>query len=487
MQLNQLLQPWLKIANNNCAITGIQNDSRAIIAGDLFLAYPGMNTDGRLFIQQALESGASAVIYESNSLPKNFCIVDTIYCIPMAGLTENIAAIAKRFYHVSSQVSKPQIIGVTGTNGKTTVALQLAQAYELLGDTAAYIGTLGYGKINNLSSSKNTTPDALLLQKLFFEYTQAKIKYICMEVSSHALQQQRVTNIEFKQAIFTNLTQDHLDYHQNMQNYAAAKARLFMYSSLQYAILNRDDAYFIFIKDHIASTCKIITYGMKKNADVYIQSWQMLNYVMQIQIYTPWGIYNTQVNFLGKFNLYNIMAVLISLVNSGYKPEQVISILPQLKSASGRMEIVRQEPLVIVDYAHSPDALANVLLTVQQLKLGKILLVFGCGGERDHGKRPIMGKIASQYADVVILTSDNPRHEDPEQIIADIAVGITNVTKIYKIINREQAVAKAIALATKYDIVIIAGKGHEQYQQIGDEYLSFSDQEIINKIQLPRM
>ena len=480
MKLSELLKPWLNDISNDCLITGLQNNSREVKPGNLFLAYPGANADGRSYISQALQAGASAVVYESGHDCPQIGVSPTAICLPIPELEKKLADIASRFYGEPTQYLT--FTGVTGTNGKTTIAFQLAQAYQLLGPNAAYIGTIGQGKPFALKPLINTTPDALVLQSLFDHYCKTGIKQVAMEVSSHALSQSRVEKIPFQQAIFTNLTHDHLDYHQTMQAYAEAKALLFATPSLRVAILNQDDAYAEMMRAQVPKSCQVLTYGIHDNADVYARSWEVNLQGTHIEVQSPWGVYHLTIKALGFFNLYNALAIFTSLVAAGYDPKQVVQVMAQLQPAPGRMDVVCQEPTVIVDYAHTPDALKNVLATLDKVKVGRIIAVFGCGGDRDKLKRPIMGKIASDYADVILVTSDNPRHEEPEQILSEIAAGIPENISFERIVDREQAIKRALLLAKQDDIVVIAGKGHEAYQQIGDTRISFSDQDVVRRI-----
>ena len=484
MNLSELLKPWIAQLSHDVDVTAITNDSRAVRSGALFLAYPGAIADGRDYIKQALSLGACAVVYEPHdSSPNNVLQRDAEIggiCIPFTDLASQLSAIASRFY--GEPAAQCHFTGVTGTNGKTTIAYQLAQAYDLLGQSAAYIGTLGEGKPAALKPSNNTTPDALVLQSLFHDYVQQGIRQVCMEVSSHALSQHRVDHIPFQQAIFTNLTHDHLDYHGTLDAYAEAKASLFAWPSLQVAILNQDDPYLSVMRRNIAKTCQVLTYGTHDNADVQAVSWTVNLKGTIMQVRSPWGEHSLAIQALGFFNLYNALAIFTSLMSAGYNLQVVVDVMTQLKPAPGRMEVVAVSPTVIVDYAHTPDALENVLSTLSKVKEGRILVVFGCGGDRDRLKRPIMGKIAANYADLVYLTSDNPRHENPEAIIDEIATGILAQQSYERIADRERAIARALNEAKVDDIVVIAGKGHEAYQQIGDVKIDFSDQVVVRKI-----
>lgn len=479
MKLKQLLNSWIPNPESDCEILGLQNDSRLVKPGDLFFAYPGAVHDGRLFIEKALSAGAAAIVYDPIDFSLDAALSKQVPVLAIPDLAQRLAAIASCFYANPSQ--SLTTTGVTGTNGKTTIAYQLAQAHDLLGQKAAYIGTLGQGCVDQLQPLNNTTPDALCLLKLISNYKNQGVNQVCMEVSSHALSQNRVEGLLFNQAVFTNLTLDHLDYHKNMQDYAAAKALLFARPELQYAILNQDDSYAAVMAAQLKSQVKKITYGRDLKCDVRAVNWQVDVHGTQMEVHSCWGKHQIKTKSLGLFNLYNSLAVFTSLLLSDYSPERIVQIMAQLKAAPGRMEVVLHAPYVLVDYAHTPDALNNALSTLSQLKKGRLWVLFGCGGDRDKTKRPLMGQAASLYADRIIITSDNPRSEDPKQIIDEIAGGIPSQLQVTQIINREEAIHYALAHVHKDDIVLIAGKGHEDYQQIGQVKQAFSDQEVIRQ------
>jgi len=316
VKLTQLLKPWIKQEVVDCVISDIKNDSRLIQAGDLFIAYPGAAADGRLFIEKAVSTGAIAVVYDPVDFPSSCVLPTSVPCIALPHLAEQLAEIAKRFYNNPSE--SLTITGVTGTNGKTTIAYQLAQAHHLLGKGSAYIGTIGQGDVNHLKSLDNTTPDALCLQRLLHQYKEQGIEQVCMEVSSHALSQHRVDAIEFRQAIFTNLTLDHLDYHRTMEAYGAAKALLFEAEQLQWAIINQDDAYQNIMSKAVKSHVKKLTYGMSKECDVRAVDWNIDITGTEIEVDSPWGQHLLKIKALGQFNIYNSLAIFSSLFASGY-------------------------------------------------------------------------------------------------------------------------------------------------------------------------
>ena len=479
MKPSDLLAIWCTGQVPDVDISGIQNDSRKIKPGDLFLAYPGAVADGRLHCKQAILAGAVAIAFDPDDLPESFETVDSVMYIPVPQLASQIAAIGSRFYGYPTR--ELQVTGVTGTNGKTTIAYQLASAYALLGSSAAYIGTLGQGDVHDLKPVGNTTPDALCLQRLFHQYRQAGLKHVCMEVSSHALAQQRVAHIDFKQAIYTNLTHDHLDYHKTMDAYAAAKAALFAMPTLQWGIVNGDDAYSAHMLAALPKTCQVLTYGLNEDVSVRAVNVCIGMSGSTFDIISPKGTHAVRVKTLGAFNVYNSLAVFSSLMADGYPVQDVIRVMGMLDASPGRMELVCASPCVIVDYAHTPDALEKALTTLTQLKEGRLWVVFGCGGDRDRAKRPMMGKIASQYADQVVLTSDNPRSEDPSGILQEISAGVLPLVKAVQMVDRESAIHYALSQAACEDIVLIAGKGHESYQQIGSDRFDFSDQAVARK------
>lgn len=479
MELVKLLSPWNQ-STPPITVTGIKNNSRQIKKGDLFLAYPGALTDGRLFIAQAIEAGAVAVVYDPEQFPSTPLLKGTVPCIPLPQLHEKLAAIAARFYQYPSK--QLHVTGVTGTNGKTSIAYQLAQAYGLLGEQAAYIGTLGQGIVNKLEALANTTPDGLCLQQLLFHYQQQGIRSVSMEVSSHALSLHRVDDIAFSHAIYTNLSHEHLDFHHNMEAYALAKASLFSRQTLKTAIINHDDSYADRMIKALPNKSVLLTYGLTASADVYTLDWQSTMAGSEIFVHSPWGQYLLKTKSLGQFNIYNSLAVFTSLLARGYNPHQVNAIFPSLISAPGRMELVSTTPCVIVDFAHTPDALKHVLNALNALKKNRLIVVFGCGGDRDKGKRQVMGRIASTYADCTIITSDNPRSEQPQAIVDEIAQGIQTPHPYLKITDRARAIAQALTWANADDIVLIAGKGHETYQQIGQERFYFSDKDVVHQL-----
>lgn len=477
MNLYELLSPFGFENIPTCTIKSIVNNSKLVELDSVFLAYPGNNSDGRLFINEAIAKGASAIIYD----PSNWDITKiSSVAIPMFAFPDLALSVSKLacgfFDHPSRNLT---VTGITGTNGKTTTAYLLSQAYSKLKINSSYIGTLGEGNYKSLKILNNTTPDAIKLQELFYNYKLNDVEHVCMEVSSHALAQNRVNDIVFDHGIFTNLSHEHLDYHKSMQEYAHAKAKMFSFESLKTALINQDDMYADIMSHALHKSCEKISYGLKNNCDLYPKQWDSFLNGSFLSIKSPWGIFDLETNLLGQFNIYNILAVFGNLLSNNIKPHHAIEVIKTLSEVPGRMEIVNKNPYIIVDYSHTPDALKNAIATLNLLKKNKLCVVFGCGGERDKEKRPLMGKIAKDLADLVIVTSDNPRSENPEQIIQEITQELKDATHLFKITNREEAIKKAIDMADHNDIILIAGKGHESYQQIGSKILNFSDKIVV--------
>jgi UDP-N-acetylmuramyl-tripeptide synthetase len=463
------------LTNFNQQFTSITSDSRRVKPGSLFLAYPGTHSDGRDYIPQAIQAGAVGVVWENQGFTWH---ADwQVGNIGVNGLRAQVGQIAAEYYqHPSSQLT---MIGVTGTNGKTSVSQWLAQCLTLLGQKAAVLGTIGNGfvdaKSGGLAEAANTTPDAILLQGMLADFVQQQAKAAVMEVSSHGLEQGRVNGVAFKVAILTNLTRDHLDYHQTMEAYAAAKQKLFDWPSLNMAVLNADDAFGQTIASSLRQQAKsFMTYGLA-HGDVCGSDLQLHQQGLTMQVTTPQGSATLNAPVLGRFNAYNVLAVLASLLALEVSLTDAVTVIGQIKPVQGRMQQFggHELPLVVIDYAHTPDALENVLMTLKEQKPAKLICVFGCGGDRDAGKRPLMGTIASKLADTVIVTSDNPRNEDPALIIKEVIGGIKTAYLVEP--DRAVAISQAIQTAQKGDIVLVAGKGHEDYQEVAGVKYPFSD------------
>jgi UDP-N-acetylmuramoyl-L-alanyl-D-glutamate--2,6-diaminopimelate ligase len=481
-------------------IMHVTSSSREVRAGSLFLAYPGSARDGRQFIADAIQRGAVAILYEAGdavtreAAPFAWQSSWTAPALAVSGLKSLASGIGAHLYrHPANHL---WMIGVTGTNGKTSVSQWVAQALEASGKRSAILGTIGNGLVGALSAADNTTPDALMLQKLLREYVDQGASACAMEVSSHGLNQGRVADVKFDVAVFTNLTRDHLDYHGTMQAYGEAKAMLFAKVGLKTAVINLDDAF----GRELASRCaprgiEVIGYATETanmalailRAENISVSAAGLSFTVRVGERNQLAAEHAEVctPILGAFNVSNLLAVIGSLLASGVDLSEAARLVAHLKPVPGRMQTVRaterpdEKPLVVVDYAHTPDALEKVLSTVAAVvpQGGRLISVFGCGGDRDRGKRPIMALISARLATLTVITSDNPRSESPERIIADIVAGIGSAE--YRVVgDRHQAIFEALNLATAKDIVVIAGKGHEDYQIIGETRQHFCDAEV---------
>ena len=433
----------------------IKDDSRKVIKGDTFIALKKIN-DGHEYVSEAIKNGASKVIVEKGLYDVETIVVSDTHKYLVDYLKEN-------YYE---KIKDLKLIGMTGTNGKTTTCFLLYQALNKAGFKTAYIGTIGFyidGKIKDLN---NTTPDILEIYELLLECVKNDCKYVVMEASSQALDMHRLDGLEFEYGIFSNLTQDHLDYHLSLENYIKAKQILFDMVKNK-TFVNVDDKYFkYFIKDNS------ITYGTLES------NYKLSDYKFSIDgsSFKVSGI-DYKTNLIGKHNLYNILVVIALL--SELKIDNIKSIIEELKSPVGRMDVIKKDDnLIVIDYAHTPDAINNVISTVKEINCNKIITLIGCGGNRDKTKRPIMSKIACENSDYVILTSDNPRFEDPNEIIKDMLQNLDNNN--YEIeINREKAIIKGIQMLKKNDILLVLGKGHENYQIINDIKYDFDDKKIV--------
>ena len=447
----------------------IQVDSRKIKDGDTFVAIKGLYTDGHDFIEKAIQNGAKKIIAEHGDYSVETEIVEDTR-VYLANYLKN---------KYKDELSKITFIGLTGTNGKTTSCYLMYQALNKLGKKTAYIGTIGFyvdGKVKDLD---NTTPDLLDLYEMFEYCINNNVEVITMEVSSHALALDRVLGLEFDFACFTNLTQDHLDFHHDFKNYEEAKLKLFkMLRNKKVAIINADDPYH---NDFMLPQNNNITYGSFENADFNIEQYKLNIDSCEFTLKFNNEIYEIKINIPGKYNIYNYMNLFILLLNMGYSVETILNLTENLQAPSGRFETLKyKDSSIVIDYAHTPDAMENILDSVEEYKEGKIITIIGCGGDRDKTKRPIMGRIATEKSDYVIFTNDNPRTEDQKQIMDDIIAGCEKNN--YEIeYDREKAIEIGIKKLQDKDILLILGKGHEDYQVIGTEKIHCSDLEIAQK------
>lgn len=468
MPLNKLFPQ----AGHDPLIRELSLDSRVVRPGDLFLAVPGAVVDGREHIVDALQHGAAAVAYEAEGatvLP-----FTDVPLIPVKGLIAQLSDIAGRFYGEPSRML--DLIGVTGTNGKTSVTQLLAQALDQLGRHCGLIGTLGTGFHGALQSGRLTTPDPVAVQATLNDLRKAGAKAVAMEVSSHALHQGRVAALAFDIAVLTNLSRDHLDYHGSMQAYAEAKAQLFAWPSVKCQVLNLDDAFGQQLAHDAVG--RVISYSLEDPAaTLYCRDMRFSDAGVRAILVTAQGEHSLVSGLLGRFNLSNLLAVVGALLALEFPLDDILKVLPNLQGPAGRIQRLGggKRPLVVVDYAHTPDALEKVLQTLRPHAHGQLACLFGCGGDRDRGKRPLMAEVAERLADRVVVTDDNPRSEVPEAIFADIRPGLKNPAATQFIAGRGAAIAQLIATAAADDVIVLAGKGHEDYQEINGVRQAFSD------------
>ncbi|MBI5918756.1 MAG: UDP-N-acetylmuramoyl-L-alanyl-D-glutamate--2,6-diaminopimelate ligase [Nitrosomonadales bacterium] len=481
-----------QLATLGVNLVHLTTDSRALRPGDTFVAYPGEHADGRRFIEQALANGANAVIWEAQH-----GAWDAHWQAPnlaVAELRQKAGEIADAVYGQPSQ--KLWMVGITGTNGKTSCCHWIAQVLAAQGRKTALIGTLGNGYPGALEPSPNTTPDAIRVHGLLADYLAQGAQAVAMEVSSHALQQGRVNAVQFDVALFTNLSRDHLDYHGNMDSYAAAKRRLFDWHRLKFAVINLDDTFGATLAEELQDEAvEVIGYGLTERSlklaerlglrMVYGSALRMETQQMVLQVHSSWGAASVQSSLVGRFNAANLLGVLAVALVSDIPLAQAVAALAEVKSVAGRMQRLGggDQPTVVVDYAHTPDALEKVLLALREVSAangGKLGCVFGCGGDRDRGKRPMMGRVAEKFADWSIVTSDNPRSEAPQDILREVLSGMSG-GRHEVIEDRAAAISAAVSRATSVDTLLIAGKGHEMFQEIGGVKHPFSDLAVVEQ------
>jgi len=463
------------------------NDSRVVMPGDTFVAYPGHARDGRDYIAQAIANGAASVLWERAGF--RWDPQWHVRNLGVRALRHKVGAIASRLHgHPSRRL---RVIGVTGTNGKTTCSQWIAQALTRCGRRCAVIGTLGYGLRAPLKPLVNTTPDALWLHAQLAEFARRGAQAVAMEVSSIGLDQDRVAGIEFETALFTNLTRDHLEYHRTMRRYQEAKARLFAWETLRHAVVNLDDAFGAKLARGIRRPgLDVIGYGFGAARGAQVSGAHVVSHAngVSFDVRTPWGAARVTGPVPGRHNAANLLGILAVLLAGGVSLRRAVAALAALKPLPGRLQRVGggADPLVVVDYAHTPDALRQALTTLRELlnrhsstvtrQSSRLFCVFGCGGERDPGKRPHMGRIAARLSDRAVVTSDNPRGEDPEDIIRDIVAGVPGGARAVEIeADRRAAILRTVGEARRGDIVLLAGKGHEPYQEIRGVRHPFSD------------
>jgi UDP-N-acetylmuramoyl-L-alanyl-D-glutamate--2,6-diaminopimelate ligase len=491
MLLNDLLAPWFHYSGGE-SINGLTLDSRDVKAGGLFVALPGHKVDGRVFIPQAIQAGAAAILIHTDNSDEHGRVDRLQYTVPLvyfSQLSRQLSAVAAQFYLPNSQ--SLSLIGITGTNGKTSVSQIIAQIVHLLGHQAAVMGTLGNGLWGQLVDSGNTTADAVTVMRQLGAFVAQGAELCAMEVSSHGLVQGRVEAAPFNIVVFTNLSRDHLDYHGDMDNYAAAKKRLFQFPSVQHGVINLDDT---------VGAKWLTELANQKNKSFSIQANTTADFYCDAIQYHDAGVtatlHFTDIDsgrplsgtlsspLLGAFNLSNLVAAISVLYLQGMAMASILAVLPQLIPVAGRMERFSSvnKATLVVDYAHTPDAIEQALKALKLHCKGTLWCVFGCGGDRDKGKRALMAQAAEQYADKVMITSDNARSEDPQAIINDILQGISQPQNVLTEVDRIQAITHVVSLAQADDIVLLAGKGHETYQEVAGERIDYDERALAFKL-----
>ena len=484
MSIGHLDQLLLGIADTQVAqtagasrivVSGLTLDSRRVRRGDAFFALRGLHGHGIEFAASAVQRGAQVVLAEAPAVDTEPLSVPLLW---IDDLHSQVGEIAARFYDRPAEAMR--VIGITGTNGKTSCVQLLAQALTFLGHRAATIGTLGAGLHGKLREGERTTPDAISVQGLLADFRDADVSHVAMEVSSHALEQDRVAAVDFELAAFTNLTRDHLDYHGSMEAYGAAKAKLFAWPGLQAAVINIDDAFGHELAAQLPADVKSFRLSMADNADAEIAASNIVTSGegLAFQLRTPWGRHALNSLLLGRFNVANLLTVVACLGALGESFERIVAAVETLQPVNVRMSRLGGQhalPLVVVDYAHTPDALEQTLTALRAHCAGRLICVFGCGGERDAGKRPVMGEIAARMADIAIVTDDNPRGEDGDAIVAQIVAGMSSARSMAVQRDRAMAIGHALKLARSGDVVLIAGKGHETYQESAAGKRPFDD------------
>ncbi len=491
--LSELVQEFAELDDDqNVLINGIQLDSRKINPGDCFFALSGTITRGTDFIDDAISRGVVAIFVDRSEadLVTNKVVGNIIF---IENLLSKVGIIAHRYF--GNPTDDLKIFGMTGTNGKTSVSHFIGQAIDNISgkNSSGVIGTLGNGLLGEFASNGMTTPDVISLHKSLFRLNDQGAKAVVIEASSHGLSQQRLNGVNFNVAVFTNLTRDHLDYHGDMQAYGNAKLSLFKSPNLQAAVVNLDDPFSEQIFDTLlqdkSNNIKLIAYTLSekshseintircKKLDVFVTG-------LEMEIDTPQGSGVIKTDLLGRFNASNLLAALGALLAAGFEFKEALQSLSKVAGVPGRMEafIQKKQPTVVVDFAHTPDGLENALSTLKEVCKGQLWCVFGCGGDRDQGKRSLMGKVAEQLSDFLIITNDNPRSEDPEMIADQILEGMKKPEKVKMVFDREQALESAIESAQVNDIVLIAGKGHEEWQEIKGQRFPFNDRNVVLNI-----
>ena len=486
MMLSQIIRGLVECqVTMDVSIRKLTSDSRQVTHGAAFFAYPGYHCDGRDYIDDAVSRGAVAIFMESpdNKDEMKLRSMDgrSIPVIHIINLRSLYGIFLSRFYHDPSR--QMTLVGITGTNGKSSVAYLITTSLNSLGIKAGLLGTLGIGLTGELECNDFTTPDASVIQDKLSKMRDAGAEQVVVEVSSHGLDQHRVNGCVFDTAILTNVSRDHLDYHDSQESYIESKGKLFAKSFLTNMIVNIDDQYGKELFIRYSTERRVIGYSLdKKYLDhrSVVVAHQICSSIngSSFEVRSPWGVGKVETKLLGRFNIYNLLAAITSLCLHEVAFEDAISAISHISGIPGRMEQyggVGGSPNIFVDYAHTPDAMSKVLSLLRQHCSGRLIIVFGCGGDRDRGKRVLMGQVASQYCDEIILTDDNPRFENPKRIIDDIVLGIDNDREVEIEHDRAVAIAKAVKNALENDVILLAGKGHETSQLVAGESYEFSD------------
>ena len=461
-------------------VSGLQLDSRRLRAGEAFIALPGEQQDGRNYFADAQAAGAAVIIAESGVTELQRAAAMATPVLELQGLAGQLGMIASRFYGAPSAAM--HLVAVTGTNGKTTTSRVLAQLLRGGFGCCGVIGTLGATLDNAVDDALNTTPDAISLQGQLAAWAAAGVAHSVLEVSSHSLVQGRVGGLQINTAIFTNLSHDHLDYHGTMDRYGQAKAMLFQHPGLENAVINLDDPFAAQLQAAVTGLRQVGYSSAGRPAPVAVSDIRYRDHGLEAGLLSPWGEGVLHSPLPGDFNLSNLLAAVSAACLAGMSLDAVLAATTGLEAVPGRMQYVANNRglQLVVDYAHTPEALRQALLALRRHVAGELICVFGCGGERDADKRPLMGAVAARHADRVVVTSDNPRREPPLAIINDILAGIEGAAEVEA--DRAAAIACAVSGASPGDAVLVAGKGHESYQQVGDERLPFSDVAHIERI-----
>lgn len=478
MSLGTLLEGWAE-SPADLMVHGLSLDSRTVNEGDAFVAVAGAATHGARYADEAARRGAVAVLHDGKAELPDLPIPD----VRIDSLGERLSALAARFYHAPSE--RLTVAGVTGTNGKTSTAHFIAQAWQRSDGAAGLIGTLGYGALRALRPAGLTTPDPISVQRMLAECIDQGVEKVAMEVSSHALDQGRCADIAFEAAVFTNLSRDHLDYHGTMERYAAAKRRLFADCRPRFAVVNVDDTFGRELAANLEPGCEVLTYGTDGSAELSASIVGQDAAGLRLDIVSPWGAGHIRSGLMGRFNVSNLLAAAGTLALLGMPWSRVVHQLELMHPVPGRMHCLggeRDQPLVVIDFAHTPDALRQALTALRGHLHGRLTCVFGCGGDRDRGKRPLMAAVAEELADRVVLTNDNPRTESPEAIFADLMEGLNQPAEATVVPDRATAIRQAIRESRAGDIVLVAGKGHEEYQETNGQRLPFSDEAAVRAV-----